>query len=77
MKTVSASDANRQFSALLQEVSHGGEITITSHGKPVARISPAKVAGHGREVARKRLIARLRRQGDTGGRTWSREELYD
>lgn len=77
MKTVSASDANRQFSALLQEVSHGGEITITSHGKPVARMSPAKAARHGREVARKRLIERLRRQGGTGVRTWSREDLYE
>lgn len=77
MKTVSASDANRQFSALLQEVSHGSEITITSHGKPVARMSPAKAVRHGREVARKRLIERLRRQGGTGVRTWSREELYE
>lgn len=77
MKTVSASDANRQFFALLREVSHGGEITITSHVKSVARISPAKAARHGREVACQRLIERLRRQGGTGVRTWSREELYE
>ena len=77
MKTVSASDANRQFSALLQEVSHGVEVTVTSHGKPVARITPAKAARHGREVARKRLLERLDLQEPTGHRTWSREELYE
>lgn len=77
MKTVSASDANRRFSALLQEVSHGAEITVTSHGKPVARITPAKSARHGCEVARKRLLERLGRQEATGARTWSREDLYE
>ena len=77
MKTVSASDANRQFSALLQEVRDGVEVTVTSHGKPVARITPAKAARPGRETARKRLIERLDRQGVTGRRTWSREELYE
>jgi len=77
MKIVSASDANRQFSALLQEVSHGVEVTVTAHGKPVARIIPAKAARHGREVARKRLIERLNHQSATGHRTWAREELYE
>lgn len=77
MKTISASEANRQFSALLQEVKHGAEVTVTSHGKPVARITPAKAAQRGREAARKRLIERLDRHSATGRRTWSREELYD
>ena len=77
MKTVSASDANRQFSALLQEVSHGAEVTVTSHGKPVARITPAKAPRHGCEGARQRLLERLNRQEPTGQRTWSRDELYE
>jgi prevent-host-death family protein len=77
MKTVSASDANRRFSALLREVRDGIEITVTSHGKPVARITPAKAAHRGREAARERLTERLDRQGATGRRTWSREELYE
>ena len=77
MKTVSASDANRQFSALLREVSQGAEITVTSHGKPVARISPVRSLRRDREAARKRLLARLEHQDVTGQRTWSREELYD
>lgn len=76
MKTVSASDANRQFSALLQAVSRGGEVIITSHGMPVARINPVKAARPGRD-ARKRLIERLRRQEATGARTWSRDDLYE
>lgn len=77
MKTVSASDANRRFSALLQEVSRGAEVTITSHGKPVARINPVKAARPGREAARQRLIERLRRQEATGARAWSRDDLYE
>ena len=77
MKTVSASDANRQFSALLYEVSHGVEVTVTSHGKPVARITPAKASRHGREGARQRLLERLDQQEPTGHRSWSREELYE
>eukprot|EP01037_Dinobryon_pediforme_P022129 gene22129-23184_t len=40
MKTVSAAEANRQFSKLLREVAAGETIEITSHGQPVAKISP-------------------------------------
>lgn len=78
MKTISASDANRQFSALLREVRQGVEITVTSHGKPVARLSPAEsVRPVGREAARQRLVERLERQEASGHRTWSRDQLYD
>ena len=77
MKTVSASDANGQLSALLREVSQGAWIRVTSHGKPVARISPVRSLRRDREAARKRLLARLEHQDVTGQRTWSREELYD
>lgn len=77
MKTVTASDANRQFSSILREVSHGEVITVTSRGRPVARITPAPGAGRGREVARQRLLERLRQQKATGARGWSRDELYE
>lgn len=40
MKTVSAAEANRQFSRLLREAQAGETITITSRGKPVAQLAP-------------------------------------
>ena len=40
IKAVSAADANRRFSELLRTVKKGGSVVVTSHGKPVAKISP-------------------------------------
>ena len=60
--TISAAEANRQFSSLLRQVSQGETITVLSHGRPVATISPATEAGesgHDRANARARLLARL------------------
>jgi len=40
MKTVSARQANHEFSDLLTRAEHGEEILITKRGKPVACLSP-------------------------------------
>jgi prevent-host-death family protein len=40
MATASISEAKAQLSALLDRVKAGEEVTITSRGKPVARIVP-------------------------------------
>lgn len=40
MKTVSARQANQQFSNLLSQVECGEEIVITKRSKPVAVLSP-------------------------------------
>lgn len=77
MKTVTASDANRQFSRILRDVSRGEVITVTSRGRPVAMITPAPVGGHRHEAARQRLLERLCQQKTTGARNWSRDELYE
>lgn len=77
MKTVSAAEANRQFSSVLKEVSHGATITVTSRGKPVATISPAQAANAQRGGARQALMTRLNKQPATGARNWNRDELYD
>lgn len=77
MKTVTASDANRKFSKVLQEVSHGEVITVTSRGKPVATIAPAQADRGRHDAARQRLVERLRRQKAQGVRSWSRDELYE
>jgi prevent-host-death family protein len=39
-QTVGAFEAKTHFSALLEIVEKGGEILITKHGKPVARLLP-------------------------------------
>ena len=42
MKTTSSTEAKARLNALLAEVASTGEsVTITSHGKPVAILSPA------------------------------------
>lgn len=41
MRDVSATDAGRRFSEMLDAVEHDGEsFTIVRHGKPVARLAP-------------------------------------
>jgi prevent-host-death family protein len=40
--SVGAYDAKTQFSALLERVAGGAEVTITRHGMPVARLIPVK-----------------------------------
>jgi prevent-host-death family protein len=77
MRSVSAADANRQFSALLREVSRGGRITVLSRGKAVAAIVPVTNIQRERREARDALVKRLRSQAPAGKRTWTREELYE
>lgn len=76
MKTVTAADANRQFSALLREVAAGEVVTVVSRGKPVATMAPVKTVDPVREVARGQLLARLEAQAASGARDWVRAELY-
>lgn len=78
MKSISAAEANRHFSALLRAVSRGARITVTSRGKPVATISAADQVERRERVAAKRvLLSRLRATRATGARSWSRDELYE
>jgi prevent-host-death family protein len=41
MSTVSAYEAKTHLSALLDRAEAGEEVTITKHGRPVARLLPA------------------------------------
>lgn len=77
MKTVSAADANRHFSRVLREVAQGTHVTVVSRGRPVATISPVRGSGRERQAARHILLERLRQQPVVGGRSWTRDELYD
>ena len=79
MKIVTAAEANRQFSAVLREVAQGQSVLVTSRGKPVATIAPARQAPNlRRERAKKQLFERLASIQPSGKvREWTREELYD
>ena len=76
-KTVSAADANRQFSELLRTVKRGRSVIITSHGKPVARIAPATGEEQTAAGARSALFSRLRTERAVNAGRWTRDELYD
>jgi prevent-host-death family protein len=61
MKHVGIFEAKTHLSALLEEVEKGGEVTITRHGKPVAKLVQATAEYSDEEIAkRKEAIARLR-----------------
>ena len=76
-KPVSASDANRRFSELLRTVKKGRSVVVTSHGKPVAKISPVGEDNRAAEGARSALFARLRRERAVNDGRWARDQLYD
>jgi len=77
MKTLTAAEANRQFSAVLKGVSGGESYRVTSHGKPVAVIAPIATDNCERRAARDALLKRLETQPGSGERAWTRAELYD
>lgn len=77
MKTVTAADANRQFSTVLRRASAGETITITSRGKPVATIGPIRSNATPRAAFRHTLLKRLRSQPTGARRNWKREDLYE
>ena len=76
-EAVSAADANRSFSLLLRGVREGHSYVVTSHGKPVAKISPVVEDNRAAEGARSTLFARLRRERVVNADRWTRDELYD
>jgi prevent-host-death family protein len=76
-KAVSAADANRRFSELLRTVKRGRSVIVTSHGKPVAKISPLAEDERAAAGARSVLFARLRRERAMNAGRWTRDELYD
>jgi prevent-host-death family protein len=78
---ISAADANRNFSQLLRGVREdGASYIVTSHGKPVAKLVPVGDEGGkaaAREIAKKRLLKRLRAHPAVKIGSWTRDELYE
>jgi prevent-host-death family protein len=82
-RSVSAREANQQFSRILRDVEAGAEILVTRRGQPVARIVPAAPPSRERrltpeqEAAHARSMERLRKGWNLGGGKFDRDELYD
>lgn len=77
MKTVTAAEANRQFSKILRDVRRGETVLVTSHGEAVATIAPARAPDAGRALAKRRLMAHLTAQPTLDLPRIARDELYD
>lgn len=74
---ISAAEANRAFSRLLREVrEEGRSFTVTSHGKPVARLIPCAGADAAQRQARSALLLRLAAQPPANLAPWTRDDLY-
>jgi prevent-host-death family protein len=76
-EAVSAAEANRRFSSLLRRVREGKSYVVTSHGRPVARIVPAREHEAVAASARHALLARLESQPVVQVGRWTRDELYE
>ena len=74
---VSAAEANRSFSRLLRNVREGHSYTVTSHGRPVAHIVPARTQDAAKDAAWAKLLKRLETQPALNAGKWTRDELYE
>ena len=78
MRTVTASEANRQFSELLKEVRKGETFLVTSHGEPVAELRPpSEKTDAEKQAGWRALLARLDTLEPMNLGGWTRDELYD
>lgn len=75
--TITAADANREFSAMLRRVKRGHGFVVTSHGRPVARITPISDGERMKDAARSALLARLKAAPVRTLARWTRDELYE
>ena len=75
-KAISATEANRKFSQVLREVREGHSYVVTSHGKPVARISPPDRAPASKRAS-EAFFRRLESQPALNIGHWTRDELYE
>jgi len=76
-KAISATDANRQFSRLLDGVRRGRTYLTTSHGQAIARIAPVDQPGSTMAEARMSLLASVRNQKPVKAGGWARAALYE
>lgn len=74
-RSISASEANQHFSELLRNVANGETFTVTSRGRPVARVLP--IDREPERQAFERLLDFVERLPFRVAGNWSRDELYE
>ncbi len=74
-RTITASEANQRFSEMLRDVASGVSFTVTSRGKPVARMMP--IGDDTRKQAFDKMLAKMRARPVVITGPWKREDLYD
>lgn len=74
-KPITASEANQRFSEMLREVANGESFTVTSRGRPVARVIPVGVEDQKRKI--ERLLEFVETLPRRRAGSWKREDLYD
>ena len=76
MKHVGIFEAKTHLSSLVEEVEKGGEVMITRHGRPVAKLVSAREAFTPEKIAaRRQAIAELRDMARKRGLRISPEEI--
>jgi len=68
-RTIGAFEAKNRLSELLQLVENGQEVTITRHGKPVARLVPADDVGRDKVKEALEWLKRTRKERKLDGLT--------
>jgi prevent-host-death family protein len=74
-RAVTATEANQRFSEILREVAAGNSVTVTSRGKPVARIVPLEAEDRKERI--RQLVEKVKTWPPTYVAPWTRDELYD
>ena len=76
-RLITATEANQRFSEMLREVADGESYTVTSRGRPVARVTPVRDSDV--EIRRRQadLLDYLKSRQPFQVKPWKREDLYD
>jgi prevent-host-death family protein len=74
-RAITASEANQHFSELLRDVSEGKSFTVTSRGRPVARLLPIDCHEESRSV--RQLLKFLTKLPMRYSGNWSRNDLHE
>jgi prevent-host-death family protein len=75
MRYITATEANQNMSRVLRDVAAGASYTVTSRGRPVARLVPVEEDKKTDDLDDLIAFARSLPRVYTG--PWKREDLYD